>query len=381
VLGALVLASPAQASHDNFRVGVHAIPVTGPDIDAMERANVQSLRMNLLWRNVETVPPANGSTPCSQVAYDWTQYDSLFGRALSQGVPVLPILLGSPRYAARGVTVSPDMDDGRAKRGFQCFVRAAVRRYGRGGTIPGQLGVNPITDWQVWNEPNLRQYAANEDPNHREYARLLDVADDEIKDGDDRANTVLAGMPEASSGLSLVPYVKRLYRDTGAERDFDVLAAHIYGEDERGVRGGIIRVREMLDDLNDESRWTWITETGYASDGPQDHFLVSSERGQANRLRDTLDMIRDNRRRYRIGTVNVFRWRDNQDQANQEFAFEYAGIYRQNGTPKPACGSFVGFTGGTCPHIEGLPGVASAESLVQRLDAPAAQQVQSSDPE
>ena len=70
------------------------------------------------------------------------------------GIRVLATVYGSPTWA-EPTPENPPL--GSALPGFEAFVRAAVERYGAGGTFweeHPELPNLPIEDWQLWNEPN-----------------------------------------------------------------------------------------------------------------------------------------------------------------------------------------------------------------------------------
>ena len=78
---------------------------------------------------------------------------------------------------------------------WQNFLKAAVARYGPGGTYwaPGgnydqDYGTSaaplPIKSWQIWNEPNLKKFfgpGSTSQQTAKKYARLLAISHDAIK--------------------------------------------------------------------------------------------------------------------------------------------------------------------------------------------------------
>ena len=88
----------------------------------------------------------------------------------------------------------------------------------------GRLRYNPITDWQVWNEPNLSPFWTRAEPDAKEYARLLTITDEAIKAEDPDARTVLAGMLERlDAPLPMSEFLADVYRVKGIGEHFDVL--------------------------------------------------------------------------------------------------------------------------------------------------------------
>jgi hypothetical protein len=61
------------------------------------------------------------------------------------------------------------------RRAWRGFLETLVRRYGPGGDFwTDKPYYEPITAWQIWNEPNLKAYWKR--PNPKEYAKLLKAA-------------------------------------------------------------------------------------------------------------------------------------------------------------------------------------------------------------
>lgn len=354
----LSLAGTAQANVRDFRIGVVATDIREGDLERMSDAGVETLRTTLLWNSVE-VARGDGSD-CAGAVYDWRRYDDLFAEAASEGIRVLPILIGSPAYAAAQPAYTPRSG---AVGDYRCFVRAAVERYGRGGTQPRLGMADPVASWQVWNEPNLEAYSGQPDP--RGYAKLVKASHQELTGFDRRAELITAGLPEFhSKGMDAKRYLKQFYRVKGIKSKFDALGVHAYAANQRGVKGYLLRTRDLLERLGDSSRRIWLTEFGYASDGEK-IFLVSSEKGQAERLRKTLALLQRERARFKLGTVTTYRWRDTEPPSGGSGPWQnYAGLFRDDGTAKPACGAFTRFTGGRCLAIDDRLGARSSEEAI-----------------
>ena len=343
---ALLLAAPAHAGYKSFRPGVTELPerVVG-DLAGMRASGVEVLRLNLSWLRVEQAPPRDGR--CG--TYDWSEYDRIVRNASASGVRLLPVIVGSPSYVASAGTHAPYTRKPTEIEAYKCFVRAAVDRYGRNGDLSG---VHPITDWQVWNEPNLVQFGTQErgrDP--REYARLVEVTSRAIRSEDRRATIVLAGMPRQPGSHDARRFLRGVYAEPGIERKFDVVALHAFAPDHRGVARGIERMRQALRRLGDRKRYLWITEVGWATGGKSNPFLIKGRQGQATQLARTFQTLRRHRRDWNIGTVAWFRWRDTATPAENRETFDYTGLYAKGGEPKPSCRRFAGLTGGRCGRL------------------------------
>jgi hypothetical protein len=354
-----LLAAPASADFRSFRAGLtDSFDLTPADVAGMGRANAEVFRTNFSWVQIESGEPARGST-CNTalnvmpgVTYDWAPYDRMVSRASANQLRLLPVIVGSPNYVAARSTRAPYTRDRLEAEAYRCFVRALVARYGPGGEYASRPGVRAIKDWQAWNEPNLIKFSTEElDVNPAEYARLVTLTSNNIRAIDPEATIALAGLPVVNNGFSPASFLSSLYQRPGIEQEFDVISLHPYARDHRGVKGAVLRVREMLRDVGDRGRYLWITETGWASHGEAFRFLVKGRKGQAEQLTRTYEMLRRNRREWNIGTVAWFRWRDQAVPSQGRGAFDYTGLYTQSGAPKPACRRFIRFTSGSCGQL------------------------------
>ena len=146
-----------------------------------------------------------------------------------------------------------------------------VDRYKPGGDFwlanPG-LPQLPLTDWQIWNEPNLfKHWTGKLDP--RSYARFLERIRGVILDEDPDAGIVLAGMPQFHQEYPCIEYLKDLYEVKGVRRLFDTVAVNAYMRRTKGLETAMRRLRALMDKNGDDDKDIWITEMGWASDGPE----------------------------------------------------------------------------------------------------------------
>ena len=184
----------------------------------MADVRVQTTRFMLKWRDIEHV----------RGTYDWSERDRMIGGLASKGIRSLPFAFGSPSWVGNGARrASPDRHLGR-DTAWQNFLKAAVARYGPGGTYwaPGgkydqDFGTSaptvPITQWQVWNEPNLKKFfspGSTTQQTANKYAKLLALSHDAIKAKDPKATIVLAGMPstpDAAESAKAWDFLNALY--------------------------------------------------------------------------------------------------------------------------------------------------------------------------
>ena len=166
------------------------------DLQGMAAAGVRTERFVLGWTAVE---PSQGS-------FDWGRSDRFIGALASHGIRPLPFVWGSPRWVAASPRV-PRSTQPPTVQAWRDFLKAAVARYGRGGSYWAngylqQYGADatplPIQSWQIWNEPNLKKYfdpegSASNRP--RSTPGCLRISHDAIKSQDPQARIVLAGNP------------------------------------------------------------------------------------------------------------------------------------------------------------------------------------------
>jgi hypothetical protein len=303
---------------------------TARDLERMRRADVRVLRANISWSVVEPRPGVR----------DWDRYDELFRRAARAGIELVPVLVGSPGFAASHVQYPPRREHW---QGFAAFVADAVGRYGRGGDLWAGGGVRPRPPraWQVWNEPNLSNWWGSR-PDPREYAALLRVAHRAIEARDRRALVVLAGMPATAQDVQGPDYLRSLYRVRGVRALFDVVAVHPYARDATGALEVVARTRRAMRGAGDGRAPIWVTEFGWGSrDGAVPPELSASERGQARLLSSTLGGFVANRRRYGIEKAFWFSWRDRAPARGEgDWWALHTGLFRRDGTAKPSWRSF-----------------------------------------
>lgn len=134
-------ATPAVASAPARFVGIQAWDEPpAEEFGRLSRAKVNTWRANLVWRNIEE---ARGK-------YTWGRYDTLFANAAANNVRIMPVLIGSPKWANATVHYPPK--NATTTQAFYKFAEAATRRYGQNGTFWRGKGrptsVRPLY-WQI----------------------------------------------------------------------------------------------------------------------------------------------------------------------------------------------------------------------------------------
>jgi hypothetical protein len=322
---ALALPAGADAARREVPRGWLGVVVDGPLIerdfaeagsewDRLAGSGAESVRAAVYWSRVQPNGPGE---------LDFSAFDAVILAAAQRGLGVLPVLQGTPTWAALnpGDPASPpnNPDD------FARFLTALVTRYGPKGSLWAQhpeVSRQPVRSWQIWNEPNLTRYW-NHAPWAPSYVALLKRAHTALKAADPGAKTVLAGLPNESWKA-----IKALY-NAGARGSFDIVALHPY----TGIPKNVIRIvkivaREMAR-RGDARLPVWITELSWpAAQGktPQHGGFETTERGQKERLAEGLPLLAADRRKLRIGRVYWYTWLS--VEGITDSAFDYSGLRR-----------------------------------------------------
>jgi len=358
----LVAASAAGAAVRTEFFGIAAGQLDAQDRQEMAAARVQTARFMLKWRAIETSP---GS-------YDWSDRDWFIGGLASRGMRPVPFVWGSPKWVGSGDPRQPPLATPAEAESWRNFLKAAVARYGPGGTYwAGQYHEDygtsatplPVRSWQVWNEVNLKKYFSPGSTTQQaanKYARLVAIAHDAIKAQDPRATIVLAGMPNTShvDGSSTAwDFLNALYNVPGVKEEFDVAALHPYACDLDQARYGLQRFSAVMKNRGDGAAPLWLTEFAWGSGPPDQYCKNKGETGQRDLLISSYKMFLQYRRTWNLQRVYWFLWRDpTSDFANYCSFCGTAGLVRHDRTPKPAYYAFKGFTSETTPPVASITG-------------------------
>lgn len=320
-------------ANDPFYGVISAEPL--PNEDLLERignGGVGTLRINVSWGAVQSAPGK---------PYDWGHYDLAIAGAALRGIRVLATIYGSPDW------VEPTAEDpplGSAQADFDRFVRAAVERYGSGGSFWKQhpdLPEMPIQDWQLWNEPNSRLFWKPA-PNPGDYLDLLRGFDSTVHTADSGARVLLGGLfPTPRGDVTMVSYLSELYR-LGAARYFDAAAVHPYAANPQRAIASAGQLRALMDRSGDPDKPIWITEVGWASAGRRPGLIVGPTR-QAEYVRQTFELAAAARDRLHLAGVV---WYSLSDTPGPLWV-GHCGLFTVDGTPKPAWDAFAEVAGGS----------------------------------
>jgi len=324
-LAAVLVAAPAQAgSVPQGWLGVQADgPLTAPgnpfagEWDLMASSGVESVRTAFDWRAAQ---PVEGGP------IDFAPMDAVVTAAAARGLPVLPVVHRTPAWAAaqpgKGAAATP-----KGTGAYTAFLTALVGRYGPSGSLWAEqpaLRRTPIRAWQVWNEPNLTRYWSQQ-PFARSYVRLLKASRKALRAADPGSRTILAGLPN-ESWIAL----RKVYK-AGGRRGFDAVALHPYTGKPHNVIRLVELARKEMRKRGDRRKPVWLTELSWpASKGRTKGApgFVTTERGQASRLKLALKLLAKARKRLKIERVVWYTWLSEEGSDN---SFDWSGLRRVRG--------------------------------------------------
>jgi hypothetical protein len=294
-------------------------PMTAPGFpqrewDLLAGSGAESVRTALYWRDVQP----NGSADA-----DFSRTDPVVLAAAQRGLSVLPVLQGTPGWAAQNP--SDDASPPRDPADFARLLTTLVTRYGPQGSFWGEhpeLPRRPVREWQIWNEPNLTRYW-NVAPWAPSYVSLLKAANAALKAADPGSRTILAGLPN-ESWLAL----REIY-EQGGRGAFDVVALHPY----TGRPGNVVKLvrfaRKVMRPRGDSRIPVWVTELSWPAAVGKTHTTAgfeTNEKGQAARLASGLALLSRARRALRIERVYWYTWLSAEGSSTS--SFDYSGLRR-----------------------------------------------------
>ena len=341
VAGALLLA-PAVASSAEAATppGFFWVMVNGPlddpavDLDAqaatMKADGVQSWRVEMAWDAIE---PQRGQ-------FAWAATDRKVLAAARQGIDVLGLALRAPSWAnGRGNVFMPP----RRPADFAAYLKALVARYGPAGALWSEhpeVPRRPVRAWEIWNEPNLKDYFARQ-PFAKPYAALLRAAYPAVKGADPGATVLMASMANFSWRD-----LAKLLDVSGPRLRFDAAGAHPFSGRPSNALKIVQLNRDVLNKRGYKKVPLWLTELTWSSakgkKTPLTQNWETTEAGQASRLRDIYRLLLARRSKLRLARVFWYTWATLDNGSNNSFDYSGLNQFRPDGTlrAKPALGAF-----------------------------------------
>lgn len=221
---------------------------------------VKWTRLGVSWPSVEK----------KKGFYTWEETDKAFETALKNGItPFVTIGEGNELYSALttyddpklaeiyGYRPEPPIKDKVAMTAFLKFVKATIERYS-----------DQIEYWEVWNEPNHRNYWGSE-PDGKEYGKLLLQTANIIKKIDSKAKIIGGSM----AGID--PDFAEDFLSVGTDTLIDIISYHNYGAVPEERVYAAIELWDVINKYNPNIE-LWQGECGYPS-----HSSTRDYRGRA----------------------------------------------------------------------------------------------------
>ncbi len=188
---------PTLGVSDGFGVNIH---FTGEprDLDLIAAAGLKFIRMDLSWSGVEKEKGRYG--------FDKAGYDALTEGCAKRGIRILYILDYSNRLYESERSVRTEQ----GRRAFAAFGQAAAARYAGKEIL-----------WEIWNEPNLRQFWSPQ-PSVDDYCKLVEETAPLLREADPSGLVVAP----ATSGIPL-NWLEQCFKK-GLLQHIDVLSVHPY---------------------------------------------------------------------------------------------------------------------------------------------------------
>jgi hypothetical protein len=326
----------AAVPKDFFGVMVNGpLDNTAVDLDRqaadMKAAGVRTWRVEMAWDLVE---PSPGQ-------FDWAGTDRKVLAAARQGIDVLGLVLRAPAWA-NGGDADPFVPPVK-NSDYAAYATALIARYGPSGSLWAEhpeVARHPVRAWEIWNEPNLKDYFRKQ-PFAKPYAALLRAAYAAVKKADSGATVLMASM----ANYSWRDLAKLL--DAARPRlKFDAAGAHPFsGRPSNALK--IVRLnRDVLNKRGYSKVPLWLTELTWSSakgkKTPLTQNWETTEGGQAERLRSIYRLLLAQRKALKLARVYWYTWAtvDN----GSPNSFDYSGLlqWRPDGTfrAKPALAAF-----------------------------------------
>jgi hypothetical protein len=296
-----------------------------------QAAGVRLLRVTFDWAAME-VAPNN---------FDFSIYDRYVREAADHKITVLPVLVHAPDF----YSVKPGTRFSYQPRDNATMARWAtllVDRYGPNGTLwQGAANPHPITAWQIWNEPHLKQYWSPK-PNAKQYRSMLQTVGGAIRSRDPNAEIVTAGISDSflSGAIRLAPFLKALYKGGGSSL-FDTVAINSYAVSPKFLGKLLTRSRKLMNGIGGRSDKIWITEVGWCDKGVKHRFCVGAKK-QKKYTGQALSLIKKKRSAWKLRGFVWFSWRDGKPYVKgKDFWGNHTGLLTIKGKKKPAYSAFV----------------------------------------
>ncbi len=240
------------------------------ELDAVAKTGASWLRVPVDWNAIEG----------TRGQYNWGYLDNLVNGARARGLQVLGAIGFTPPWArTEGLQLAFPSSPPRNPADFAAFCRAVVQRYG-----------DRVSNWEIWNEPNLPIFFGFVDNKARRYTDVLKAAYPAIKSVQPGSTVIAAGLSRMLGADAPPAFLQQMY-DAGAGGFFDAAAAHPYvfpgglaADDERGW-SDVGRMHGVMAAHGDGGKKIWMTEIGAPTSATPDGV---TQQQQAQQILDVM---------------------------------------------------------------------------------------------
>jgi hypothetical protein len=337
VAAVLWLAAPAAAQapvQAPAELGISANRVFNDSFDGnrwnlhlggIRDAGIGLVRTDAFWEAAEPDPPKNGVH-----TYHWTLHDFIAVALANHGIRWQPILDYSALWASSvpGDDHAPPREAG----DYAAYAAAFARRYGRGGTVWDDWGVEdpqPVTTYEIWNEPNLDVFWKPR-PDPARYMELYAEAKAAIEAVDPEA-VVLVGGLVPGTGFERALYATR----PDAAELIEGIAFHPYAPTAEGVLEEVRRLRRTLEEVGDPDVPIHVTEVGWVTSG--DSPLRVTEEQRARYLEEAVTALAWSD----CGIASVIPYTWTTPESNPDDMEDWYGIVHPDGTRGPSADAYA----------------------------------------
>jgi hypothetical protein len=282
-------------------------------------------RMLVGWNQVE---PVRGT-------WDWSRTDAAYAALRASGLRPLIVALAPPCWThpsepCAGTDLGVTPQDPSYDGDWSAFIRVLTKHY------PDAVGI------EIWNEENLAA-GFSPSPNPVRYTQILKEAYQAVKSIDPSMPVISGGLfvsvDSGPGGIGDAHFLHSMYA-AGAKGYMDAIGIHIYptagsaagdaGEEEQDLTA----LRAVRDAAGDGSKPFWITELGEST----------ANVNESQQATDLVAMIKDARADNDVAVVLIDRLIDPSTDGGIDPGY---GVFRSDGTPKPAACALSALLDGT----------------------------------
>ncbi|HMJ73989.1 MAG TPA: hypothetical protein VK471_11580 [Solirubrobacterales bacterium] len=230
-------------------------------------------------------------------AEGWKKYETLFDIAAQRGITILPQLQDEREYPTEGSGKWP---------AWGAWVQEAVSKFGPSGTFwAGKAYAKPAYTWEVWNEPDLAEYAPNGLISGQVYGEFFTFTASKIHEVQGGVKVLNGGLwihREAGGQFKeFENFVTGMYASSYKSFEFKNeiggLSIHPYGFTQGSqfleFTEKVVKAREVLDTKSGgANKPLWITEMGWPVKDEGEGKAVS-EQLQSNLLKYSFDWVKE----------------------------------------------------------------------------------------